>query len=114
MEDPQEPHQEKEKSTETSLTVGPIPELPRAQERSRLGLCDEQFKDIKKEKLLENSPYIITIHNSLPNEKLFEKTQKGPPQSTNTWNPSAIGRINSLWCKKRKDLCFMFKVPQSG
>jgi hypothetical protein len=74
IEVPQEPHQEKEEST-----LAFIPKTPRDQERSLLELPSEQIEDIKKEKLPENSPYIITIHDSLPDEKLFEKTQSGPP-----------------------------------
>ena len=42
-----EPHREKEESTRTSSTSTPIPEVPRVQERSLLGLCDEQIEDIK-------------------------------------------------------------------
>jgi hypothetical protein len=71
---PQDPHQEKEESTKTSSTLALIHEIPSGQERSLLKLPSEQTEDIKKEKLPENSPYIITAHYSLPNDKLFEKT----------------------------------------
>ena len=80
---PQEPHQEKEESTKTSSTLALIPETPRGQERSLLELPSEQTEDIKKEKLPENSPYIITTHDSLLDEKFFEKTQSGPPRFAN-------------------------------
>jgi hypothetical protein len=69
-----EPHREKEESTKTSSTSAPFPKVPRAQERSRLGLCDEQIEDIKIEKLLEYSSYFIPVHDSLLVEKLFKKT----------------------------------------
>jgi hypothetical protein len=83
----EKPHQEKEESTKTSSTLAHIPDVPRAKERSRLGLCDEQIEGIKIEKLPEYSSYFIPVHDSLLNEKLFEKTQSGPPQFIDTWNP---------------------------
>ena len=91
-----EPHREKEESTETSSTSAPIPEVPRVQKRSRLGLCDEQIEDIKIEKLPEYSSYFIPVQDFLPDEKLFEKTQNGLPQHIDIWNHTAIGRIHSL------------------
>ena len=106
---PQELHHEKEESTETSSTLAVISEKPRGQERSLLELPSEQTEDFKKEKLPENSPYIITVHNSLLDEKLFKKTQNGPPRSIDTWHPLAIGKIHSLWCERRKDWSFKFK-----
>jgi hypothetical protein len=95
----EEPHWEKEESTETSSTSAHILDVPRAQERSCLGLCDEQIEDIKIEKLFESSSYFIPVHD----EKLFEKTQSGPPQYIDNWNPPAMERHHSLWCKRRKD-----------
>jgi hypothetical protein len=65
--------------------------------------------DIKIEKLPKSSSYFIPVYD----DKLFEKTQSGPPLYTNNWNPPEIGRHYSLWCKRRKDWCFKFKVPQS-
>jgi hypothetical protein len=109
-EDPKEPHQEKEESTKTFSTLALIPETPRGQERSLLELPIEQIEDTKIEKLPESSSYFIPVHD----EKLFEKTQSGPPLYTDNWNPPAMGRHHSLWCKRRKDWCFKFKVPQSG
>ena len=66
---PHEPHQEKEESTKTSSTLTLIHEIPRGQERSLLELPSEQTEDTKKEKLHENSPYIITVHDSLLDDK---------------------------------------------
>jgi hypothetical protein len=109
-EDPMEPHREKEESTKTFSTLALIPETPRGQERSLLELPIEQLEDIKIEKLPESSSYFIPVHK----EKLFEKTQSGPPIYIDNWNPPAMGRQHFLWCKRRKDWCFKFKVPQSG
>jgi hypothetical protein len=109
-EDLEEPHLEKEESTNTFSTLALIPETPRGQERSPLELPNEQIEDIKIEKLPESSSYFIPVHD----EKLFEKTQSGPPIYIDNWNPPAMGRHHSLWCKRRKDWCFKFKVPQSG
>ena len=106
IEDLEEPHQEKEVSTKTFSTLALIPETPRGQERSLLELPIEQIEDIKIEKLPESSSYFIPVHD----EKLFEKTQSGPPIYTDNWNPPAMGRHHSLWCKRRKDWCFKFKV----
>jgi hypothetical protein len=79
----EEPHREKEESTKTFSTLALIPETPRGQERSLLELPIEQIEDIKIEKLTESSSYFIPVHN----EKLFEKTQSGPPLYTDNWNP---------------------------
>jgi hypothetical protein len=108
-EDPEEPHQEKEESTKTFSTLVLIPETLRGHERSLLELPNEQIEDIKIKKLPESS-YFIPVYD----EKLFKKTQSGPPLYTNNWNPPAMGRHHSLWCKRRKDWCFKFKVSQSG
>jgi hypothetical protein len=106
-EDLKEPHQEKEEGTKTFSTLALIPETPKGQERSLLELPNEQIEDIKIEKLPESSSYFIPVHD----EKLFKKTQSGPLLYTNNWNPFAMGRHHSLWCKRRKDWCFKFKVP---
>jgi hypothetical protein len=66
-------------STETSSTLALIPEIQKVQERSLLEVPNEQIEDIKIEKLPEFSSYIIPVHDSPPDEKLFEKTQSGPP-----------------------------------
>jgi hypothetical protein len=112
IEDLEEPHQEKEESisTKTFSTLALIPKTPRGQEMCLLGLPKEQIEDVKIEKLPESSSYFIPVHD----EKLFKKTQSGPPQYIDNWNPPAIGRHHSLWCKRRKDWCFKFKVPQSN
>jgi hypothetical protein len=104
-EDLEEPHLEKEESTNTFSTLALIPETPKGQERSLLELPNEQIEDIKIEKLPESS-YFIPVHD----KKLFEKTPSGPPFYTGNWNPPAMGRHHSLWCKRRKDWCFKFKV----
>jgi hypothetical protein len=109
-EDLEEPHQEKEESTKTFSTLALIPETLRGQERSLLELPNEQIEDIKIEKLPKSSFYFIPVHD----EKFFEKTQSGPPLYTDNWNPPTMGRHHSLWCKRRKDWYFKFKVPQSG
>jgi hypothetical protein len=75
-----------------------------------LELPNEQFKDIKIEKIPNFSSYFILVHH----DKLFEKTQSGPPRSIDIWNHLAIEKIHSLWYKRRNDWCFKFKVQQSG
>jgi hypothetical protein len=105
-EDPEEPHQEKVESTERFSILALIPETLRGQERSLLELPNEQIEDIKIEKLPKSYSCFIPVHD----EKLF-KTQSGPLQYTDNWNPPAMGRHHSLWCKRRKDWCFKFKVP---
>jgi hypothetical protein len=89
-------------STEASST--PIPELPRGHENSLLLLLDEQTKVIKVEKLSKYSPHSIPVHDSLSDEKLFENSQSNLPQSVNIRNYFSVGRIHSLWSKKRKSL----------
>ena len=79
IEDLEEPHQEKEVSTKTFSTLALIPETPRGQERSLLQLPIEQIEDIKIEKLPESSSYFIPGQD----EKVFEKTQSGPPLYSN-------------------------------
>jgi hypothetical protein len=75
-----------------------------------LELPNEQFKDIKIEKIPNFSSYFILVHH----DKLFEKTQSGPPRSIDIRNHLAIEKIHSLWYKRRNDWCFKFKVQQSG
>lgn len=74
-------HREKGKdlSTEASSTSTPIPELPRGHENSLLLLLDEQTEVIKVEKLSKYSPHSILVHDSLPDEKLFENFQTDLP-----------------------------------
>jgi hypothetical protein len=87
-EDLEEPYQEKEESTKTFSTLDLIPKTPRGQERSLLKLPNEQIEDNKIKQLLKSSSYFIPIHD----EKLFEKTQSGPPLYIDNWNPPAMGR----------------------
>jgi hypothetical protein len=100
----------KEVSTEASSASTPIPELPRGHESSLFKLLDEQTEVIKVEKLSKYSLYSIPIHDSLPDKKLFENSQSDLPRSMNIRNYLSIGRIHSLWSKRRKDWCFKFKL----
>jgi hypothetical protein len=49
-------------------------DLPRGQESSLLGILEEQKETTKVENILVYSPQPIPVHDSLPNEKLFENT----------------------------------------
>jgi hypothetical protein len=55
-------------------------ELPRGQENRLLGLLEEHKETTKVEKFPEYSPHFTPIHNSVPDEKLFENTQRDLPQ----------------------------------
>jgi hypothetical protein len=85
-------------------------DLPRAQESLPLGLLEEQKETTKVEKFPEYSPYFIPVHDSIPDEKLFENTQRDLPRYAKIWNYLFIGKIHSLWSKRRKDWCFKFKL----
>jgi len=100
----------KEVSTEASSTSTSIPELPRGHESSLLLILDEQTVVIKAEKLSKYSPHSISVHDSLPDEKLFENSQIDLPRSVKIRNYLFVGRIHSLWSKRRKDWCFKFKL----
>jgi len=52
----------------------------------------------------------IPIHDSLPDEKLFENTQRDLPRYADIRNYLYVGKIYSLWSKRRKDWCFKFKL----
>jgi len=54
-------------------------DLPRGQESNLLWLLEEQKETIKLENFLVYFPHFIPVHDSLPNEKLFENTQKNLP-----------------------------------
>jgi hypothetical protein len=84
-------------------------DLPRGQDSSLLGLLEVQKKTIEVENFLVYSPHFTPVHYSLPNEKLFENTQKNLPQYADIWNYFFVGKIYSLWSKRRKDWCFKFK-----
>jgi hypothetical protein len=107
-------HREKSKevSIEASSASTPIPELPRGHESSLLGLLDEQTEVIKVEKISKYSPHSTLVHDSLPDEKLFENSQSDLPRSVNIRNYLSIGRIHSLWSKRRKDWYFKFKLKR--
>jgi hypothetical protein len=76
----------KKVSTEASSTLTPIPKLPRCHESSLLGPLDEQTEVIKIEKLSKYSPHSISVHDSLPDEKLFENSQIDLPRSVKIRN----------------------------
>jgi hypothetical protein len=84
-------------------------DLPKGQESSLLGILEEQKETIKVENFLVYSPHSIPVHDSLPDEKLFENTQKNLPRYTDIKNYLSIGKMYSLWSKRRKDWCFKFK-----
>jgi hypothetical protein len=100
----------KEVSTKASSALTPIPELPRCHESSLLGPLDEQTEVIKAEKLSKYSPHSISVHDSFPDKKLFENFQRDLPRSMKIRNYLFVGRIHSLWSKRRKDWCFKFKL----
>jgi len=85
-------------------------DLPRGQESSLLGLLEEEKETIEVEDFLVYSPHFNPIHDSLPDEKLFDNTQKNLPRYANIWNYLSVGKIYSLWSKRRKDWCFKFKL----
>jgi hypothetical protein len=84
-------------------------DLPRGQESSLLGILEEQKETIKVENFIVYSPHSIPVHDSLPDEKLFENTQKNLPRYADFQNYLSVGKIYSLWSKKRKYWCFKFK-----
>jgi hypothetical protein len=57
-------------------------DLPIGQESKPLGLLEEQKETIEVEKFLEYSLHFTPVHDSLPDEKLFENTQRDLPQYT--------------------------------
>jgi hypothetical protein len=84
-------------------------DLPRGQESSLLRLLEDQKKTIKVENFIVHSPHFIPVHDSLPDEKLFENTQKNLPRYADIRNYLYVGKIYSLWSKRGKDWCFKFK-----
>jgi hypothetical protein len=85
-------------------------DLPRAQESSLLGILEEQKETIKVENFHVYSPHSIPVHDSLPDEKLFKKTQRDLPRYAVIRNYISRGKLYSLWSKRRKDWCFKFKL----
>jgi hypothetical protein len=57
-------------------------DLPICQESRPLGLLEEQKETVEVEKFPEYSPHFTPVHDSLPDEKLFENTQRDLPQYT--------------------------------
>jgi uncharacterized coiled-coil protein SlyX len=84
-------------------------DLPRGQESSFLGILEEQKETIKVENFLVYSPNSILVHDSLPDENLFKNTQRDLPRYAAIQNYLPVGKIYSLWSKRRKDWCFKFK-----
>jgi hypothetical protein len=76
-------------------------DLPRGQESSLLGLLEEQKETIKVENFIVHSPHFIPVHDS--DKKQFENTQKNLPRYANIRNYLSVGKIYSLWSKRRKD-----------
>jgi hypothetical protein len=85
-------------------------DLPRGQENRLLGLLEEHKETTEVEKFPQYSPHFTSVHDSLPDEKLFENTQRDLPQYAKIQNYLSIGKIHSLWSKRRKDWCFKFKL----
>jgi hypothetical protein len=75
-----------------------------------LGILEEQKETIEVENFPVYSPHSITVHDSLLNEKLFENTQRDLPRYVGIRNYLSVGKIYSLWSKRRKDRCFKFKL----
>jgi hypothetical protein len=84
-------------------------DLPRGQKSSLLGLLEEQKETIEVEHFLVYSPHFTPVHDSFPDEKLFENAQKNLPRYGDIRNYLSIGKIYFLWSKRRKDQCFKFK-----
>ena len=93
-----------------TLSVISSYKLPRDQESRLLGLLEEQKETTKVEKSPEYSSHFTPVHDSLPDEKLFENTQRDLPRYAKIRNYLSIGKIHSLWSKRRKDWCFKFKL----
>jgi hypothetical protein len=85
-------------------------DLPRGQESKLLGLLEEQKETIEVENFLVYSPHFTPVHDSLPDEKLFENTQRDLSRYVDIRNYLSVGKIYSLWSKRRKDWCFKFKL----
>jgi hypothetical protein len=81
-------------------------DLTRGEESSLLGLLEEQKETIKVENFLEYSPHFTLVHNSLPDEKLFENTQRDLSRYVDIRNYLSVGKIYSLWSKRKKYWCF--------
>jgi hypothetical protein len=84
-------------------------DLPKGQENILLGLLEEHKEITEVEKFPEYSPHFTPVHDSLPNEKLFKNTQRDLPQYAKIQNYLSVGKIHSLWSKRRKDWFFKFK-----
>ena len=74
-------------------------DLPRGQESRLLWLSEEQKETTEVEKFPEYSPHFTPVHDSLPDEKLFENTKRDLPQYVKIRSYLSIGKIHSLWSK---------------
>jgi hypothetical protein len=54
------------------------------------------------EKFPEYSPHFTLVHDSLPDEKLFENTQRDLPQYAKIQNYLSIGKIHSCGPREEK------------
>jgi len=70
--------------------------LPRGQESSLLGLLEEQKETIEVENFIVYSPHFTPVHDSLPDENLFENIQRDLPRYAGIWNYLSVGKIYSL------------------
>jgi hypothetical protein len=61
-----------------------------------LRLLEEQKETIEVENFLVYSPHFTPVHDSLPDEKLFENTQKNQPRYAAIRNYLSEGKIYSL------------------
>jgi hypothetical protein len=96
--------------TNNTLPIIIAYDLKRGEDSSLLGLLEEQKETFKVENFLEYSPHFTPVHNSFPNAKLFENTQRDLPQYADVGNYVYVGKIYSLCSKRIKDWCFKFKL----
>jgi hypothetical protein len=75
-----------------------------------LELLEEKKETIEVENFHEYYPHFTLVYDSLPDEKLFENIQRDLPRYSDNQNYLSVGKIYSLWSKKRKDWCFKFKL----
>jgi hypothetical protein len=87
---------------------------PRGQESSLLGILEEQKETIKVENFIAYYPHSTPVHDSLPDEKLFENTQRDLRRYAGIRNYLSVCKLYSLWSKRRKDWCFKFKFKGQG
>jgi hypothetical protein len=74
-----------------------------------LGILEKQKETIKVGNFIVYSPHSILVHDSILDEKLFENTRRDLPRYAGILNYLSVGKLYSLWSKRRKDWCFKFK-----